>query len=280
MVRRLALSMICIAAVIGCDDDAPLFGSSNEPGVYIVMSQRDFVSATDSTLYGLVVTSGGPFSTQYLSPSAVTVTRQSDNAVLYLAVLGHAGPIPTEFGNTFVRDSGNITLAWTGSGGEIGRGQLVGGDVLQLAMTAGGRAITGRARIPMTPSITLVQDADSVTVHWPRDPGTARYDIFSDTDAGFGMTTTDTVVRLRLDRPVALRPSPLRVRVYAYDSSMVQHLDGSNAASAGLAGAYGVFGAMSADSAIVPDAWMPSLQSSMLTAKRTLSGKSRTSRER
>lgn len=258
------LATIAALSLSGCTTDAPLYGSSDEPIVILVLStgpSRGSGGPADSSLYALVATVGSPISGSYRSVQRFEMRRRSDSLLFDWRITDRVGPI--DFAEAYLtpRSEWNASLPWVGASGRLGRGDLAPNQTYDLIVETNGRQVFGSARIPAAPDVSVIRDSAGLLVTWPDVAGAAIFSVASDTEFSSFLVSTSPF-RLPMGGDPASRPSPAWVRVSSVDSSLVAYSMNAEVLSSGLVGAYGLFGAFSVDSALVPPPLPMSLRAS------------------
>jgi hypothetical protein len=260
VVSRRAPTALLAVLVAGCTD-VPLFGSTpHEPAVYLVLDRdipvNDFdESLGDSALFGLVANLGSARALQYRPVDLVSVTRRTDGAEYDWSYVPRTGDLENYLTSGVQLDAeGNLRMPWSGTGGRLGRDSIAGGEFVDLLIESDGHTITGSARIPTKPTISIVQSGGTTTVHWARSVGAAHYLVQAETEmrAFFGLPTSDTSYVLLRDRPSGTTPATPYVTVIALDANLATLRSDSTSRRAGITGAHGVFGATARDRVAIP----------------------------
>ena len=254
MVRSIAHGAMIALSLSACRPDAPLFGSSSEPIVILVLTSgpsRVSGGPPDSTMHALVATVGSPNSGSFRSIQRFEMRRRSDSLPFDWRISNQEGPI--DFAEAYLtpRNEWNAHLPWTGTAGRLGRSDLAPNQTYDLLIETNGRLVVGAARIPSAPNVSVTRDSAGLLVTWPDVGGAALFAVDSDTEFSI-FPVRVSPFRLPMNANSATWPSPAWVRVSAIDSSLVAYSTNGEVLSSGLVGAYGVFGAFSIDSALLP----------------------------
>jgi hypothetical protein len=234
-----------LSVATACDGTLPSVPHSDAVSTYVVLA-RDSIYPGDSLVSALVATTGSPSQAVYRRVEEFTMTRLRDGATFAWSIIDLAGrPIPTRTVDLATPIAGNVTLARTSVGLQLGRDALEDGERYAIHLVTEGVLVEGNVRIPARPSPVRLQRAGQEVVAWPRVPGGAGYVIQVETDRAPSIALSDTEYVVRRDRPVSELPPQPRVIVRALDSNLVRLLSDTSVRSAGPQGAYGVFGALS-----------------------------------
>lgn len=259
--RQRVISLVAAFAIsalaVACDASAPLIGSSDEPGLYLVLSREPDTDAplgapTDSALFALLVTSGRATAAAYRAAQQFTFTRRADGAQFAWVDVPRSGTAQLANGGLSQSAAGNLRLPWVGSGGRLGRDSLQPGARYDLELTSEGRLIAGSATLPGVPTLTVERTGATTTMHWAKSVGAAGYWVIVDTDDPGAFITSDTSYALRRDRAAGGVPAVPRFRVIAVDTNLLAMVVDSTRRQSGLSGAFGVFGGVSSDAVNIP----------------------------
>jgi hypothetical protein len=170
--------------------------------------------------------------------------RRSDGAVFGWRALGRTGQFQLDPVSAPVKEIANFELPWSGSGGGLGRGDLVGGEAYEIQIVTDGVVIDGATTLPTTP--VIVFDAGSTDlIEWSSPSGALGFDLVVDTDAPSRVLTTDTSYLLKRNVPSTQIPTGPRFYLSALDVNAWNFQSDSTLTSGGLRGAIGLFGAVS-----------------------------------
>lgn len=206
---------------------------TRHPFVYLILNQ--VAEGSGGRQVALVLTMVRPDSVVYRDAESFEMRRVSDGAEFawreerLVISDGLYGSSPRR-----VQD-GNWLLADSSTAGGLGYPSLEPGDTYALRVVTGDRTITGRATIPDTFSIRVVdREGDSVAV-WPSVDGAAGYAVDSPESllASFTMDTTHR-----------LEPGQSYVQVWAVGPRAFRYATNDTVRRAGIEGGLGVFGAV------------------------------------
>lgn len=245
--RRATLCALVLAATFAaCNDQDPFMPDSPEPGLYMVLYPGDDAFAVghsqDSTLYGLLVRTGTPLSTEYLRPESVTMTRREDREPLAWQILDLTGDAPSFTYSDGSFSAGNLRLPRSTGGSGGGAGSIRPGDTYDLDVVVDGTEIRGSVHVPERPDIRAREVDGQTILVWSQVAGADGYEVsFRGADglvAGRDLGPDTTFV---LDRQLL---GGDRIWLTAYDANLTAYLLDGQLGRSGIDTGFGFVGAM------------------------------------
>ncbi len=247
MIRRPMVCGFLLAAVFaGCNDPDPFMPDRPEPGLYMMLHPGDDALAVahsqDSTLYGLLVRTGTPLSTEYLHPESVTMTRRGDGQPLGWQILDLTGDAPsfTASGGSF--SAGNLRLPRSTGGSGGGAQSIRPGDLYDLSVVVNGIEILGSVHVPERPDIRAREVNGQTVLSWSQAAGAGGYEVsFRGGDGAFAGNGLGPDTTFVLDRPLLAGD---RVWLYVYDQNLAAYLLDGQLGRSGIDTGFGFVGAI------------------------------------
>lgn len=229
----LGLVLVGLLAGLACDSN-PVLPETRRPFVYLVLNQtveRDGERVQPAFLLTIlradsVVHRGAErFEMRRLSDGARFDWREERDVQLGFDIA--APPLRTA----------NWLLADSATGAGLGRPSLEPGQTYELVVETGGEVIRGRATIPDTFSVSVVERGGGQLAVWPTVDGAAAYSVDA-VGAGGPFHTLQT------DTTFLLADSATALSVIAVGPATHRFMTDEEVRRAGVVGGLGVFGAI------------------------------------
>lgn len=220
---------------MGCGGSDVMAPETRQPFLYLILNQ--VVERSGDRQVAFVLTMVRPDSVVYREADSFEMRRVSDGAEFawreerLVISDGLYGNTPRKIAD------GNWLLADSATGEGLGYPSLEPGDTYALRVVTGDRTITGRATIPDTFSVRVIDRKGDSLVVWPKVDGAAGYAVQSPQDGRILATfQTDTTYRLE--------PGQSYVQVWAVGPQAYHYATNDTVRRAGIEGGLGVFGAV------------------------------------
>jgi hypothetical protein len=239
-----------LLACAGCAGDRVLIPQSDDILVDVVIAPDD-AAPSAVNLHAFLLRAGTPLRSPFLVATRFEMRRLSDGALFDWRPVT---PSDTAVGNgnEYVLPSeANYELPRAGSGGLLGRQDIVAGESYGLLIEVDGRTVQGLTKVPGVPTIVrsaALLSQDSLV--WATAAGAGGYSVVTQDFFPLSDFTRDTLYRF--DGPndnISAKGTVVR----AYEPGLFSYLTDRRRGSAGVTGALGVFGAYNSDS--LPARW-------------------------
>lgn len=215
-----------------------VFPEDEQPFLYLVLNQTGVAAEPVQTAFLLTLVSAD--STVYRSAERFEMRRLRDGAPFDWRNESVFGSIEFDQGSDLQLIEGNYLLSDTATARGLGFENLEPGATYELVVETDGRVIRGRATIPDTFDITILDiGEEEATAAWPDVAGAAGYSV-----TAAGDDVTEPV--FQTDTTFDLRPGTVSVTVRAVGPQAFRYVTDEDVRSAGIQGALGVFGAVQA----------------------------------
>lgn len=234
---RAALLAALVAAQLAgtACDTPPLVPEQPRPFVYLVLNQT-VRSEVEPAQRALLLTMVRADSVVYRGAERFEMRRLSDGALF--AWRSARTPGPVNFGRSGAELwRANWHLADSATSEGLGRADLEPGATYELVVETEGEVIRGRATIPDTFSVSVLQQGGERVAVWPSVDGAAGYsvDALGDSIRGY---------RFQPDTTWILTASDTAVTVQAVGPNVARYRADDDARRSGIEGGLGVFGAL------------------------------------
>jgi hypothetical protein len=252
--RRSAFYVGFLMFIAGCANDRTLTPESAAPFVFVVLTSSQAtiggLAQADSSIIGLLLTTGSPLSSPFRRAERFAMSRDSDQAAFNWIERTPSSEIGGADFRGIVTSDGNYQLEHASSAAGLGSDNIKPLESYTLTIDTDGSQITGHTTIPAIPQPRIVVDGTRRFVVYGPVAGAAGY---IESIGGFptGFLTADTLLEIRSD---GFNPPPpnSEFRVIALDTNAFRYLSDTTRASAGVVGGLGLFGAASAARITLP----------------------------
>jgi hypothetical protein len=239
---RMPVLLLVVALLLGCSSEGAVIPRSDEPFLYLVLNQRPGGDAGAGVTRALLLKSGSPTYSEYLTASRFEMRGAADGALFDWQDRNRSGPAPVDAHNASLAH-GNYELPAAGSGSRLG-----GQDVTPLArynvtVEVGGRVLSGSTLVPAGFPLTAERRGDDWLVSWPHVAGAAAYSVEVRGPGAPPAFQTDTFVLIPPPHPAAWTPTT-EVVIKALDTNLARYVLDRRVSRSGLDDGFGVFGSL------------------------------------
>jgi hypothetical protein len=229
----------CLMLAAACSADPFVTPQSDEPYLYVALTPPGDAPG-DTALYAFLLRAGTPINSPYLTATRFEVRRVADGALLDWREIQPSRP-GVILAGPLVTEDGNYVLPLHGSGGRLGRIDLVPGDRYEITVDVDTLTIHGSASIPDVAQPVFESGSPTDLLRWPRVAGAGGYSVTSQDYTPTFTFTGDTVVQFdeRIDNNISGTGTIVR----AYDPQLYAFLVDRRAGRSGIDRGLGVFGA-------------------------------------
>lgn len=220
--------------------DAPLVPENRRPFLYLVLNHTAKIEER-TVQPAFLLTMIRADSIVYRGAERFAMRRLSDGATFEWTSQRAPGPVDVvDFGFLSARlGEANWHLADSATSDGLGRASLEPGQTYELVIETGGEVIRGRATIPDSFGVSVIQKDSARVAVWPSVDGAAGYAV----DAP-GAGDSLPLYRSPSDTTYELSPADTAVSVRAVGPNVYRYDTDPEARRAGIEGGFGVFGAI------------------------------------
>ena len=245
---RTFLASACAVAFFGCGGERGLVPPASETFFFLALSAGD--GAGDSVIQAILMQSGDPASSRYVSARQFEMFRVADNASFAWRASAATERPKASYRGLQVVSSGNYALSTGDVTGRLGRSGLTPGAEYSLRLTLEDHIIFGKTRIPVRVRPRVTEVAGRRVIRWSPVPGVPLYVVETEF---FGATeTTDTTYVLSNDTIPGLGTAAQRLRIASLDSNLARYWRDSLVRRSGLSSGLGVFGSYALFDTLLP----------------------------